>query len=319
MADNFEKLIEDLREEIKNGKIKEIKHAQSFIRDLFSCFGYEKYCFSKDLDFEVHTHAQDRADAIIGDEILIEMKSSNKSIDSEEVKSQVFNYNRFLGKPIVITCNFTHMNIYLGGENNCILNFNFLDFSSKEKKILFLLLHRDSFFKTTDSSNMCLGVYINYNQQISVKLGHFVSFYKKFERYIFEFKDYFKTFIEKLKNPKIRRIKLDIYENTIFIESCIYLYEILTDRLILLLYNVKNMINNPKYIKTIEELIKSIERLSNSILVSNIANDEYKVYWYQRDFEIDKFENGYNNVLKYSEETYKIFDQLIVFNNWLTN
>lgn len=166
---------------------------------------------------------------------------------------------------------------------------------------------------------MCLGVYINYNQQISVKLGHFISFYKKFERYIFEFKDYFKTFIEKLKNPKIRRIKLDIYENTIFIESCIYLYEILTDRLILLLYNVKNMINNPKYIKTIEELIKSIERLSNSILVSNIANDEYKVYWYQRDFEIDKFENGYNNVLKYSEETYKIFDQLIVFNNWLTN
>lgn len=319
MADNFEKLIEDLREEIKNGKIKEIKHAQSFIRDLFSCFGYEKYCFSKDLDFEVHTHAQDRADAIIGDKILIEMKSSNKSIDSEEVKNQVFNYNRFLGKPIVITCNFACMNIYLGSESRCALKFNFKDFSKGEKKILFLLLHRDSFFKATDLSNIWSGVYTSYTRDICIKLEDFESFYKKFRIYRNEFDFYFKNFIKKLKIFRRGTIKLDIYKNATFINSCIYLYEILTDRLVLLLYNMKSMINNPRYIKTIEELIDSIERLSNEISWSKIFEDCYKINLFEKEKIIDRFERKYENFFKYSKETYKIFDQLIVFNNWLTN
>ena len=308
MADNFEKLIEDLREEIKNGKIGEIKYAQSFIRDLFSCFGYEKYCFSKDLDFEVHTHAQDRADAIIGDEILIEMKSSNKSIDSEEVKSQVFNYNRFLGKPIVITCNFVCMNIYSVGEENPILTFNFLDYSKNDKKKLFEILHRDSLFQKD---------YYNYKSKGYQKpeflkgeeLKNFELYYKKYLLYINEFIQYSKNFVTELQ--KNNKVKLEIYENDIFTEGSIYLYEILSDRLILLLHNIKSMINRYKYIKVIEELIFNIKAFITKIRNSNIYDYMYKVNRFSSNQGYEYFINEYN------KETDKIFNRLIEFNSWL--
>lgn len=242
------------------------------------------------------------------------MKSSNKSIDSEEVKSQVFNYNIFLGKPIVITCNFACMNIYSVGEENPILTFNFLDYSKNDKKKLFEILHRDSLFQK-DYYNYKSKVYQKPEFLKGEKLKNFKLYYKKYLLYINQFIQYSKNFVTELQ--KNNKVKLEIYENDIFTEGSIYLYEILSDRLILLLYNIKSMINRDKYIKVIEELIFNIKAFINGIRNSNIYNYMYEVKPFSSNLGYEFFLGKYDEIVKYSEETDKIFNRLIEFNSWL--
>ena len=160
-----------------DGKIGEDQYKQRIFLNFFYELGYQ----DKEISFEdlIRGAVYDTdkfADVICGD-ILLEVKSSNKTLNKDVLK-QAFQYNQGIGKNIVGVTNFKKFQFYNKSVNHLILEFNINNFEDYLHDIYRILgkhsfstldlygkydSRMEQFYKIKTMLDDYLKIYIDYN------------------------------------------------------------------------------------------------------------------------------------------------------------
>ena len=137
------KVLENLNFLFKEkGIVGENSYKQSVFMNFFLSLGYINDYNKRieEIKFEVSDGNNGKIDILVGDKILVEVKSSNISIENNNLSIQTFGYNSLVGKEIVIITNFKKMNIYSIGKNNLLASLDLINYSEETIKMIYLYL-----------------------------------------------------------------------------------------------------------------------------------------------------------------------------------
>lgn len=140
---DIRKVLEDLNFLFKEKSIiSENSYKQSIFMNFFLSLGYinDYNKGIEEIKFEVSDGNNGKIDILVGDKILVEVKSSNISIENNDIFIQTFGYNSLVGKEIVIITNFKKMNIYSIGKNNLLASLDLINYSEETIKMIYLYL-----------------------------------------------------------------------------------------------------------------------------------------------------------------------------------
>ena len=129
---DIRKVLEDLNFLFKEKSIiSESSYKQSIFMNFFLSLGYinDYNKGIEEIKFEVSDGNNGKIDILVGDKILVEVKSSNISIVNNDIFIQTFGYNSLVGKEIVIITNFKKMNIYSIRKNNLLASLDLISFT----------------------------------------------------------------------------------------------------------------------------------------------------------------------------------------------
>ena len=108
------KVLENLNFLFKEkGIVGENSYKQSVFMNFFLSLGYINDYNKRieEIKFEVSDGNNGKIDILVGDKILVEVKSSNISIENNNLSIQTFGYNSLVGKEIVIITNFKKISL----------------------------------------------------------------------------------------------------------------------------------------------------------------------------------------------------------------
>ena len=117
---NIRKVLENLNFLFKEkGIVGENSYKQSVFMNFFLSLGYINDYNKRieEIKFEVSDGNNGKIDILVGDKILVEVKSSNISIENNNLSIQTFGYNSLVGKEIVIITNFKKISLKATNHN----------------------------------------------------------------------------------------------------------------------------------------------------------------------------------------------------------
>ena len=266
---DIKKVLEDLNFLFKEKSIiSENSYKQSIFMNFFLSLGYiNDYNEGiEEIKFEVSDGNNGKIDILVGDKILVEVKSSNISIENNDIFIQTFGYNSLVGKEIVIITNFKKMNIYSIGKNNLLASLDLINYS--EETIRKIYLHLSPYSMNTSQN--------------------FKDFMKNFQNFIwnkFNFNESFNEF----RDTYFKQCPLvqDGYNCSSFIAYYLNFFHLNLSHFNILLKERYSL----KFIKIIEDLEKFDEfinnnyNLDNNIYISNFPNVNFISVIYKTIFE----------------------------------
>ena len=172
------KVLENLNFLFKEkGIVGENSYKQSVFMNFFLSLGYINDYNKRieEIKFEVSDGNNGKIDILVGDKILVEVKSSNISIENNNLSIQTFGYNSLVGKEIVIITNFKKMNIYSIGKNNLLASLDLINYSEETIKMIYLYLSP-------------------YSMNTKQNFINFMSYFKNFIWNKFNFNEFFNKF-----------------------------------------------------------------------------------------------------------------------------
>lgn len=244
---DIRKVLEDLNFLFKEKSIiSESSYKQSIFMNFFLSLGYinDYNKGIEEIKFEISDGNNGKIDILVGDKILVEVKSSNISIENNDIFIQTFGYNSLVGKEIVIITNFKKMNIYLIGKNNLLASLDLINYSEETIKMIYLYL-----------SPYSMNAFQN-----------FIGFMKSFRNFIwnkFNFNESFNEFT----NTYFKEcpLVLDGYNYNSFIAHYLNLFRL---NLNCIDYLLKNKYHST-FIKIIDYLEKLNEYIDRSYILDN--------------------------------------------------
>ena len=263
------KVLENLNFLFKEkGIVGENSYKQSVFMNFFLSLGYINDYNKRieEIKFEVSDGNNGKIDILVGDKILVEVKSSNISVENNNLSIQTFGYNSLVGKEIVIITNFKKMNIYSIGKNNLLASLDLINYSEETIKMIYLYLSPYS---------------MNTKQ-------NFINFMSSFKNFIWN-KFNFKEFFYKFRDTYFKECPLvqDGYNYNSFTSYYLNFFHLNLNHFDILLksrYSLKFF----KVIKDLEEFEKFISNnyyLDNNICKSNFYNINFVSGIYKTIFE----------------------------------
>lgn len=266
---DIRKVLENLNFLLKEkGIVAENSYKQSVFMNFFLSLGYiiDYNKRIEEIKFEVSDGNNGKIDILVGDKILVEVKSSNISVENNNLSIQTFGYNSLVGKEIVIITNFKKMNIYSIGKNNLLASLDLINYSEETIKMIYLYLSPYS---------------MNTKQ-------NFINFMSSFKNFIWN-KFNFKEFFYKFRDTYFKECPLvqDGYNYNSFTSYYLNFFHLNLNHFDILLksrYSLKFF----KVIKDLEEFEKFISNnyyLDNNICKSNFYNINFVSGIYKTIFE----------------------------------
>lgn len=245
---DIRKVLEDLNFLFKEKSIiSESSYKQSIFMNFFLSLGYinDYNKGIEEIKFEVSDGNNGKIDILVGDKILVEVKSSNISIVNNDIFIQTFGYNSLVGKEIVIITNFKKMNIYSIRKNNLLASLDLINYSEETIKMIYLYL-----------SPYSMNAFQN-----------FIGFMKSFQNFIwnkFNFNESFNEFT----NTYFKECPLvsDGYNYNSFIAYYLNLFRLNLNYIDYLLKN--------KYHSTFIKIINYLEKLNEYIDRSYVLDND---------------------------------------------
>lgn len=300
---------------INNNYISENRYKQPVFERFFTALGYindwkngiEEICF------EVSDRDGGFVDIVVDNNILVEVKNSNISIENCDFSKQAFDYNSFLGKELVVITNFKKIKIFSIGKNNLLVELNLIKYTEDTIKDLYKFLSPFS-LKNYENFNKFYSLYLNFYKQKYIFKRNFnffknssyrkcpiiesVFLYEIYDSFVRYFRCQIAPFLSYLDaNFKNKRQK-DILNN---LEECLLNFEYFIDRNgfdpednLVIIYNLsyKRVFDEFEIIlKNIQLFLKDFDVFSNKIVETNIFafNLDYEKYQEYLEYELSNF------------------------------
>lgn len=182
------------------GYIGESRYKQSIFEKFFRVLGYIND-YSRGIA-EIHFEVPDRnngfIDIAVGNDIIVEVKGSDESVNNSKFIDQAFRYNSSVGKRLVVVTNFKRMKIFEVGRNNLLADLDLLNYNDQTIRDLYYYFHPYCFKEFDDFDNFFWNYFVDFegshfellsliNDKINrrniyfseFEIGYFRNFFKK--------------------------------------------------------------------------------------------------------------------------------------------
>lgn len=297
--------IKELLEE--EGKIKEESYKQRVFENFFKELGYKmkEVKFEKYLKGKVYDTPK-FADVICGD-ILLEVKSSNKSLN-EDVIRQAFSYNQSVGADIIGVTNFKKFEFYKRSVNNQILKFdieNYRDHLHDIYRILgkYTYLTIDEyveFSENIEKLNYIIKELKDYLMEYEDNDYNILPYNKVDDNFLFGIKSSLSRYNRRnnTSNEKLEKLKKDLFykcQNLLELQANYYSPDKDEYRIDILNITQTWKRSHKKEMEKLEDIAEDIVDLGDKIknLIENIKDANDKIYSLKQYYEDEDEDEDY--------------------------